>query len=118
MNKDSDIQNEVNKTYKNLIAQTDAKLLGEKFDNLSCLFFKPQERRMGYKNEEPHVDFYPIPIIVAAALEATAIETISRHVELSDILDICLKQSESVNQKLVTLMPLINRTDFDDGIKS
>ncbi len=105
MNKDPNIQKEVNQTYQNLIARTDARLLGDKLKQLHSLFVVLQERRMGYNNEGPHVDFYPIPVIVAAALEAGVIETISPYVELRDILGICLEQSESAN--LVTLMPLI-----------
>ena len=38
----------------------------------------------------PHVDFYPIPVIVSAAFERGVIDAIMPYVELRDILDICL----------------------------
>jgi hypothetical protein len=75
-------------------------------------------RRIRKNNEEPHVDFYPIPVIVAAALGAGAVERIADHVELSVILENCLKQNESLDQNLVTLMPLFKKKDFYDGSKS
>ncbi len=101
-NKDLGIQKEVNQAYQNLIARTDVKLLGEKLNHLRSIWL--QERRIRY-NEGPHVDFYPIPVIVSAAFEAGVIETIAPYVELRDILSTCLEHSESAN--LVTLMPLI-----------
>jgi hypothetical protein len=43
---------------------------------------------------------------------------IEDHVELSVILENCLKQNESLDKNLVTLMPLFKKKDFYDGSKS
>jgi hypothetical protein len=50
LNKDFDIQNQVNLTYQNLIAQTDAKLLGDTFKQLYYDDSMFQQRRMGKNN--------------------------------------------------------------------
>ncbi len=81
---------------------TDFELLGDKLKQLHFLYSK--KKGIGY-NEEQHVDFYPIPVIVSAAFKAGSIETIAPYVKLCDILSTCLKHSEPA--LLVNLLPLI-----------